>query len=457
MAQHKTQHLKISVYVVSHNYGHFLEHAVESVLRQTIDDWELLIFDDNSSDNTQEVMNLYHGDPRIKLFSTNGVGLPAVCNKALKAAAGEYIIRLDGDDVFDENILLVLSHWLDRHPEHAMVFPDYFFIDEHGEVFGQERRTRVFDKNHVLDMPANGACCLFRRNILMDLGGYREDLGRQDGFDIWVKMLGRHKCANVNIPLFYYRRHSSNLTSNMHRIFDARRNIKLDAIVDDLDGARPILAVIPCRRNYDFCPDVWQRKIAGKTLLEWSIDKCVRSELFDRIIIASDNEDVLHVLKQFKDPRLVYFERDPKDTIRSRNIAVTLDKIADKYDPQREGTIVLSYIQAPFVTTAVMEEAVSTLVLNKADCSFGVQEIPDRLYRRDANGLQLINPPRGLTSDFDLVYRQANCALASRSRNMQKGSLSGPYIVNFIVAAEECFFIDSEHDFKIANVIAEDK
>jgi CMP-N-acetylneuraminic acid synthetase len=447
---------RISVYVVSHNYGHYLEHAVESVLRQTYDDWELMIFDDNSSDQTPQIMNLYRGDPRVRLFSTKGIGLPAVCNMALNSAAGEYIIRLDGDDVFDENILLVLANWLDRHSEHAMVFPDFFFIDEHGEIFGQERRVRVFDKNHALDMPPNGACCLIRRDVLLNLGGYREDLGRQDGFDIWVRMREQYQCANVNIPLFYYRRHSSNLTNRSNHILHARRRIKLDTVIDELDASRPILAVIPCRRNYDFCPDVWKCKINGKTLLQWNIEKCIRSRFFDRIIVASDNPEVQEIMKGFSDSRLEFFERDPQDTLRSKSVAFTLDKISRKHDPDGKGIIALSFIQAPFVTTAVMEEALSTLVLNKADCALGVQEIHDLLYRRAANGLQLINPPRGLTSDFDLVYRQVNCALASRSHNMRKGTLTGSYIVNFVVAPEECFFIDSEHDLRIAAVIAED-
>ena len=75
---------RISVYIPSHNYGKYLGEAIESVLRQTVDDWELLVIDDGSTDNTQEVMNLYKSHPKIQLFQTNGIGLPAVCNLALK-------------------------------------------------------------------------------------------------------------------------------------------------------------------------------------------------------------------------------------------------------------------------------------------------------------------------------------------------------------------------------------
>ena len=99
---------RISVYVPSHNYGRFLGDAIESVLRQSVEDWELIVVDDGSTDETPEVMNLYRGHPKISVHRTEGIGLPAVCNYALARAKGKYVIRLDGDDVFDENILLVL-------------------------------------------------------------------------------------------------------------------------------------------------------------------------------------------------------------------------------------------------------------------------------------------------------------------------------------------------------------
>ncbi|HIE74342.1 MAG TPA: glycosyltransferase family 2 protein, partial [Flavobacteriales bacterium] len=112
--------IEISVYIPCHNYGNFLESAIESVLRQTFDSWELLIIDDNSSDNSQEVMSLYQGDDRIRLFKLEGVGLPAVCNFAIKNSYGKYIIRLDADDIFDENALIVLHNWLVRHSDCAL-------------------------------------------------------------------------------------------------------------------------------------------------------------------------------------------------------------------------------------------------------------------------------------------------------------------------------------------------
>ena len=447
---------KITVYIASHNYGKYLEQAIESVLRQTMDEWELIIIDDNSSDNTPEIMNLYRGDERIRCLKTEGIGLPAVCNLALSEASGEYIIRLDGDDIFDENILIVLSNWLDRNTDHAFVFPDYFYIDEYGTQFGHERREKIYDSNHMCDIPPNGACTMIRTKIIKELGGYREDLGAQDGFDLWNKINGKYKYGNVSIPLFYYRRHRFNLTRNPSHILHARQEIKCDAIAEKLDSFRPIIAVIPCRKNYDFLPDVWKIDLLGQSLLERNIEKCSRSQLFDHIVVASDNPEVHEIMAGFDDKRLTFVPRSRENTTRSKNIVYTLEKIVASLDPAQKGLTVLSYLQAPFVRTLTIEESVSTLIMNNADSAIGMEKIEnDKLFRRGPHSLFAINPPRGFNTDFDTIYREANIALATKNTNLKKGSLTGPSVVHFLVPQDECFFIGNEQKLQIAEILLE--
>lgn len=446
---------RITVYIASHNYGRFLEGAIESVLRQSMGDWELLVIDDASTDGTRAVMKLYEGDERVRLFHTDGIGLPAVCNFALKRAKGEYLIRLDGDDVFDENILLVLSRHLDTHPECALVFPDFYYIDDKGTVFAHERRERLLLDNHVLDVPANGACTLIRTKVLHDLGGYREDLGAQDGYDLWTKMMGKHRPANINLPLFYYRRHQENLTNNPQRILVAKRQIQRDQARRRLREHQPVTALIPCRQRYDFCPDVWSRKLAGRTLLEIAIAKCLASPLIGEIVVASDTPAVKPVMDAFKDSRLMYFERRPEETTRSASLADTLFRMSSSFDPAGKGITVLAYLQAPFVTTETLEEALCTLVLNEADSSIGVQEVGDNLFRRGPHGLVPLNPRRGFMSDFDTIYREANVALAFKNKNLPAGSLGGPLTVHYTVSPEECYFIASEQSLRIAEIISQ--
>ena len=341
---------KITVYVVSHNHEKYLLDAIESVLRQSIDGWELLIIDDGSEDKSIDVINRYKGDERITIFKTEGIGLPAVCNLALKNAKGEYVIRLDGDDVLDENILLVLSNYLESNTEAALVFPDYFLIDEYNEIFAHERRNKIFDSNYVVDIPPNGACTLIRTKILKETGGYREDLGAQDGFDMWTKISQKYKAGNINLPLFYYRRHSDNLTNKVHYILNAKRQIKKDSILNDLNKNGPYTVVIPCRKNYDFCQDVWKQQVGTKTLLEFAIDECIVSNVFTNIVIACDNPEVNDIVSKYDDKRLSVYMRETKNTIRSKKIVPTLDKIVRKFDPEYKGITAIRYIQSPFVS-----------------------------------------------------------------------------------------------------------
>lgn len=453
----KNDNPKITVYVVSYNYGKFLGDAIESVLRQTLDNWELLIINDNSTDNTSQVMNLYKGDERVRLFTTSGIGLPAICNLAIKEARGKYLIRLDGDDIFEENILLVLGNHLDNNTETALVFPDYYLIDEFGEVFSLERRQKVYANNHVLNIPANGACTLIRRDIIQKVGGYREDLGAQDGYDLWSKITNKYKCANINLPLFYYRRHGSNLTNNFHRLLDAQRAIKRDSAINKIANHKPITAIIPCRQNYNFCTNLWNQKIKGKTLLQRDIEVCLSSSVFDQLIVGCDNPEAQTIVGLFNDPRLSFFLRDSKDTILSKNLAFTLEKIISPIDLDWNGITVVSYIQTPFVTKETLEEAVFTLIANEADSAFGVEETNSPLYKKGAHGLQPINPRGELSSDFTTIYRECSTALATKNKNLKTGSLTGSSIVNFIVSNEEGFFINSERTLKIAKIIAEEE
>jgi glycosyltransferase involved in cell wall biosynthesis len=447
---------RVSVYVPSRNYGRFLGDAIESVLRQTVEDWELIVIDDGSTDDTAEVMNLYRGHPSISLHRTESIGLPAVGNFALARARGQYVIRLDGDDVFDENILLVLGNVLDRRRDVALVFPDYFLVDAFGQIFAHERRRRLYDSNHMLDLPPNGACTLVRTEVLREVGGYREDLGAQDGLDLWTKVASRHKCANVNLPLFYYRRHGTNLTTDVSRIVTARRQIKKDAVKDQLAVLRPIIAVIPCRRNFDFVSDLWKQTLGEHTLLERDIAVCLSSSLFDYVVVTCDNEEAVHWVNRHADPRLRFVPREPQSTIRSSSVVPTLERIARALDPPLNGVTVLRYIQSPFVTVDTLEEAVCTLAISDADSASAVEEIRSRVFRRSPHGLEPLNGRGELSSDFDLLYRDPQTCIATRSRNLATGSLTGKSIASFIVSAAECFFIDSEHAMRLARHMVND-
>ncbi len=440
----------ITVYLPSHNYGRYLKRAIESVLKQTYDNFELLIFDENSKDNTAEIINLFKGDSRIRTFKTEGIGLINVANMAINEARGKYLIRLDADDIFNEDILYVLTRRLENNKDLAFVFPDYYLIDEYDEIISMERREKVYSINNNLDVPAHGACTLFRLDILKEIGGYNTEFKAQDGYYIWNRILSKYKCDNVNLPLFYYRRHETNLTNQSTRILTARRAIKLNEIKDDIVNNKPINVIIPCRENYDFRQNLWKLELGDKKLLEHSLDNCVNSQLWDNIIVACDNEEVMDILNKYDDKRIKFFKRDKNETIRSIDMLQTLEKIAKIYDEEHKGITVISYVQSPFVKKETLEEAVYTTILLNSDSAFTVEEIKNEIYRRGSHGLVSINPQKFITSDYEVLFKDANSAFATRTSNFLNGCLYGTKIANYYTVDEENIFVDSEKNYKIA-------
>lgn len=450
---------EITVYIPCHNYGSFLKEAVESVFKQSFKNWELLIIDDGSTDSTPEIINLYKGAPNVRTFRTEGIRLPAVCNLAIKEAKGKYIIRLDGDDVFDENILLVLKTYLDNNPNTIMVFPDYYLMDQLGNIFSHERRRKLYEEDHILDMPPNGACILAKTEILRDLGGYREDLGAQDGFDLWTRIREKYKCGNVNLPLFYYRRHYHNLTGATGEspiIKNARRRIKQDITAEKIKEHRPIIAVIPVRKYFDFVEDFWKQTLDGKMMVDHALERLTASEMFDHIILSADTNEAREVLEKYNDPRLSFHMRDFETTYRTAPLANLLQQIITPIDPDYKGITVVNYVQAPFLTKGSVEESIYSLLMADADAAISVEEFDDQnFYVKSAYGLQNMQFHRFQYLDGGKIYRNTNVCSAIKNINIKKGNLNGPRLTHYSISGPEGFFISNEYNYDIAKLVAE--
>ena len=239
----------VTVYLVNHNYGRFLEQAVESVVKQTLQDFELIIIDDGSTDDSKDIISRFENqfDNIIAIFQHNQ-GLNVTNNIALRKARGRYIVRLDADDWLDERALQILSAELDRHPDVGLVFPDYFLVDFEGNLLESVRRHN-FDDVTLMDQPAHGACTMIRTKCLREIGGYDEEFRRQDGYELWIRFIQHFGVKNVNLPLFYYRQHSESLTRNEAQILSTRANILAKQASKTVNEDEKVLAMIPVRGN----------------------------------------------------------------------------------------------------------------------------------------------------------------------------------------------------------------
>lgn len=204
---------RISVLMPCFNHGAFVAEAVGSVFAQTLQDFEIIIVDDGSTDpSTCQTLAALQG-PRTTVVTTTNQGLPAARNHAARHAAGEFYCALDADDKlapawFDKAVRL-----LDDQPEQA-------FVSHWLETFGDERWTWTPERCDLPSLLARNAvngAALVRRRAFEAVGGYDEDMreGCED-WDFWLRLVERG-FRGVIIPevLFYYRRRAGSMSRVM--------------------------------------------------------------------------------------------------------------------------------------------------------------------------------------------------------------------------------------------------
>ena len=207
------------------NYGEYIAEAIESVLSQTFKDFELIIIDDGSSDSSRATIEKYSKFLNVNAIFQSNKGLQACINRAINVARGDYIIRLDADDYFNENALLLLVNCLDVNKNVMMVYSDYYLVDAGGNLIAEEKRNNI-SKSKLKDKPAHGACSMFRKEFFMSAGMLDESNQRQDGQEIWLKLIEKFEIQNINLPIFYYRKHGKSLSDDKEKILETRNKIQ---------------------------------------------------------------------------------------------------------------------------------------------------------------------------------------------------------------------------------------
>jgi len=389
---------KVTVYIPCHNYGRFLDEAIGSVRRQILDSWELLVIDDGSADDTGAIAERHRTDDpvRIRVVRNEAAqGLFACANRALDLARGQYFVRLDADDYFDESALLVMTSYLDRHPDVALVYPNYFYVDERGSVLRVENRKRVGTEAKLLDLPAHGAGTVIRKRVLKTVGGYSTDANAQDGWDLWLKIANRYAVANVSTPLFYYRQHGNSLSRDNGRIMDNRRRIKRSLVERDSGAIRPAtVAVIPVKNTYADNPDIALRPIAGRPLIDYTIEDALGAGLFGTVFVSTDDPRVAeHCARTFPSVRVNIRPEalSHSDVSFTRVVHDTVAELEARYDVFADVLVVLN-VHTPLRRTEHVLEAVDTLLLHDCDSVISVVENADVHYWHGTNGLEPLNP-----------------------------------------------------------------
>ena len=213
--------MKVSVVIPVHNGEKYLAQAIESVLAQTFRDFELLIVDDGSTDSSRAIMDRYaRRDARIRILSQANRGVSAAGNLGLEEARGEWVARLDADDVFLPDKLERQIAFIRRHPNVRIVGTLGYFISGAGRVIGLVNSDGPFTRAEFERMAGRGepvffvhSSTLMHRETVLSVGGYREQFVQAEDVDLWLRMAEKgHVLLKMSEPLLLYRLHGESLT-----------------------------------------------------------------------------------------------------------------------------------------------------------------------------------------------------------------------------------------------------
>lgn len=211
---------QVSVVIPVYNREKFLKRAIDSVLAQTFDDFEIIVVDDGSTDGTPELLQCYK-DQIITIRQENA-GAAAARNAGIAAARGEFLAFLDSDDEWRADKLFAQIEYCKTHPHFALVYTDMVEVVDDVQVHESYLRSgayrRVGEGNLYRSLLEENfiftPTVLLRRKVAIELGGFDTDLKICEDRDLWLRVAQVYPIGFLDRPLTVRYRHGGNLTSD---------------------------------------------------------------------------------------------------------------------------------------------------------------------------------------------------------------------------------------------------
>ncbi len=199
----------------AYNVEAYIKEAVDSVLTQTFADFELLIINDGSTDNTLQLLQAYT-DPRIRIVSQPNNGLVRTLNTGLQLAKANLVARFDADDVCYPERLAIQYEFMQAHPDYVLVAGNADYMDEEGNhIFTYLCRyyeDEEIRQSKFVECPFIHSTVMYRKDAVINAGGYNEHAITFEDHMLWRKLSAFGKLQNLNTPLIKVRFNPSSVT-----------------------------------------------------------------------------------------------------------------------------------------------------------------------------------------------------------------------------------------------------
>lgn len=448
----------VTIYIPCHNYGHFLEKAVNSVYEQSYTNWELFIINEGSSDDTIDIANRLmeqHPDKVQVISNESAIGLQKSANNILKICNGKYILRLDADDWLDESAILIMVSKIEHDSQVGLVYGSYYYVDSDEHVIGIEKQYKLWDEDKSGLNPPHGACTLVRTRSLKAAGGYSEDINAQDGWELWFKLINRTKSASIDTPLFYYRQHNNSLSRNEKKLYNARSQI-FSKLREKIDGSyKPnVLAIIPVKESYPQFKGVPYTEIGSKTLLEHTISVAQDVPSITNIAISTESDSVIEftqdLIKKQKINPLECIKRPSElsgDFIQLQQILSHAGNEVIKNGGNPPDIILFLSLHAPLRDATSISKALNVMLVTESDTVVSVVEEREPIFMHSENGIKLVGTGRfdGLFHRREQVLKFNGNTIAVWWDIIESGSIWGKKIGYIEMTEQDSIQLKSLH------------
>jgi glycosyltransferase involved in cell wall biosynthesis len=202
---------KVTIVLPVYNGEKFISKAINSIINQTYSNWELIIVNDCSTDNSLEICKKYaQKDNRIRIYSNKvNLKLPKSLNVGFSHAEGDYFTWTSDDNKFKKNALETMIKALENSNGVDMVYSDYWNIDANGN---KTNVCRLQQPDKIVESNVCGPCFLYKASIAKIIGEYDENLFLAEDYDYWMRIYIYGKMLHIDDVLYYYRRHDMSLS-----------------------------------------------------------------------------------------------------------------------------------------------------------------------------------------------------------------------------------------------------
>jgi glycosyltransferase involved in cell wall biosynthesis len=263
---------KVSIVLPVYNGSRYLRQAIESCLKQTYKNIELIIVDDGSTDETPEIIQSYK-DQRINYIKhKENQGVPHALNTGFYHATGEYLTWTSDDNLYDKKAIEKMLSFL-KNKNLEFVYCDYYWFED--DNLQNLRLTKLPDKPIMEKQNDVGACFLYSKKVKEVVGDFNPDFILAEDYEYWIRVSQKFSMGHLNKPLYFYRTHPAALARSKYydvRIINAL--VRLNHNLINVDQAVNYLNLVATEK-------FWGIQRINKYIIGIFFSKKIRKVLMD--------------------------------------------------------------------------------------------------------------------------------------------------------------------------------